>query len=199
MGELLAGQGGAVRGASVPYVSYEEFGRRFLEYAASERRIAGAFSQLAGAAFDFGPIGVGPGRIARVSAQVQLGEARVRRDLGELITFELDIPLAVDLLLDLAVDRHRFEVEGYVRVHLTVRTAEPLRVIIDITEPRPGDVRIDVATDTLRGQVLRVLASVDHEIRRFIARYVAREIRKPHIAAVRDIDVATRLDAAWKI
>ncbi|ATL70460.1 hypothetical protein [Nocardia terpenica] len=199
MGELLAGQGGAAREASVPYVSYEDFGRRFLEYAASERRIAGAFSQLAGAAFDFGPIGVGPGRIARVSAQVQLGEARVRRDLGELITFELDIPLAVDLLLDLAVDRHRFEVEGYVRVHLTVRTAEPLRVIIDITEPRPGDVRIDVATDTLRGQVLRVLASVDHEIRRFIARYVAREIRKPHIAAVRDIDVATRLDAAWKI
>ncbi|QIS22644.1 hypothetical protein [Nocardia terpenica] len=199
MGELLAGQGSAAREAPVSYVSYEDFGRRFLEYAASEQRIAGAFSQLAGAAFDFGPIGVGPGKIARVSAQVQLGEARVRRDLGELITFELDIPLAVDMLLDLAVDRHRFEVEGYVRVHLTVRTAEPLRVIIDITEPRPGDVRIDVATDTLRGQVLRVLASVDHEIRRFIARYVAREIRKPHIAAVRDIDVATRLDAAWKI
>ncbi|MBY8854923.1 hypothetical protein K7711_00360 [Nocardia sp. CA2R105] len=196
-----SGQRGAVEvaSASTPYISYEDFGRRFLEYAASESRIAGAFSQLTGAAFDFGPIGVGPGRLAKVSAQVRLGEPVLVRNLGEEITFDLAIPLNVDLLLDLTVDRHRFDVDGAVHVHLTVRTAEPLRVIIDIAEPRPSDVRVNVATATRRGQLLRLLASVDHEIRRFIARYVAREIRKPHIAAVREIDVATRLDAAWKV
>ncbi|WP_460700409.1 hypothetical protein [Nocardia thraciensis] len=201
MNESVAGQRGAVAADEEPttYISYEEFGRRFLEYAASERRISGAFAQLTGAAFDFGPIGVGPGRLAKVSAQVQLGEPRLLRDVGDHIHFELAIPLAVDLLLDLAVDRHRFEVDGYVHLHLTVRTAEPLRVIIDIAEPRSGDVRINVATATKRGQLLRILASVDHEIRRFVARYIAKEIRKPHIAAVRDIDVAARLDAAWKI
>ncbi|WP_280268525.1 hypothetical protein [Nocardia wallacei] len=185
--------------APTPYISYEEFGRRFLEYAASEQRISGAFAQLTGAAFDFGPIGVGPGRLAKVSAQVQLGEPRLLREVRHHVDFDLAIPLAVDLLLDLAVDRHRFEVDGYVHLHLTVRTAEPLRVIIDIAEPRSGDVRINVATATKRGQLLRILASVDHEIRRFVARYIAKEIRKPHIAAVRDIDVAARLDAAWKI
>ncbi len=185
--------------AATPYISYEEFGRRFLEYAASPARIAGAFSRLTGAAFDFGPIGVGPGRLAKVSAQVRLGEPVLVRNLGEEITFELIIPLKVDLLLDLTVDRHRFDVDGAVRVHLIVRTAEPLRVIIDIAEPRPSDVRVNVAAATRRGRLLRLLASVDHEIRRFIARYVAREIRKPHIAAVREIDVATRLDAAWRI
>jgi hypothetical protein len=185
--------------APMPYISYEEFGRRFLEYAASEQRIAAAFSQLTGAAFDFGPIGVCPGRIAKVSAQVELGEPTLRRNTDGHITFELAIPLSVDLLLDLAVDRHRFRVDGAVHVHLTVRTAEPLRVIIDIAEPQPSDVRINVASATRRGQLLRILVSVDHEIRRFVARYVAREIRKPHIAAVREIDVATRLDAAWKI
>jgi hypothetical protein len=182
-----------------PYIGYEEFGRRFLEYAASEQRIAGAFDQLTGAAFDFGPIGVGPGKLAKVSAQVQLGAPKLHRYVDELISFELIIPLEVDLLLDLAVDRHNFHVAGNIHLHLTVRTAEPLRVLIDITEPRPSDVRISVATDTMRGQLLRVIASVDHEIRRFVARYIANEIRKPHIAAVRDIDVAARLDAAWKI
>src|SRR5690242_15267438 len=55
------------------YIGYEEFGRRFLEYAASEQRITGAFAQLAGAAFDFGPIGVGPAKLAKVAAQVRLG------------------------------------------------------------------------------------------------------------------------------
>ncbi|WP_433682860.1 hypothetical protein [Nocardia sp. CA-119907] len=182
-----------------PYIDYEQFGRRFLEYAASEQRISGAFAQLTGAAFDFGPIGVGPGKLAKVAAQVRLGEPKLHRHVDDIISFELIIPLDVDLLLDLAVDRHRFHVHGNVHLHLAVRTAEPLRVVIDIAEPRPSDVRINVATATKRGQLLRILASVDHEIRRFVARYIATEIRKPHIAAVRDIDVAARLDAAWKL
>ncbi|MEV4130115.1 hypothetical protein [Nocardia sp. NPDC049707] len=181
------------------YIGYEEFGRRFLAYAASEQRISAAFAQLTGAAFDFGPIGVGPARLAKVSAQVQLGEPNLQRYVDKVISFELIIPLDVDLLLDLAVDRHLFHVDGNIHLHLTVRTAEPLRIIIDIAEPRPSDVRVNVATATRRGQLLRILASVDHEIRRFVARYIATEIRKPHIAAVRDIDVAARLDAAWKL
>ncbi|WP_063051179.1 hypothetical protein [Nocardia arthritidis] len=189
----------AVRRESGDFISYAEFGRRFLEYAASEERISGAFAQLTGTAFDFGPIGVGPGRLAKVTAEVQLGASRLRRRGDETIAFELIIPLQVDLLVDLTVDRHRFHVEGAVHLHLTVRTAAPLRVVIDIAEPRPGDVRVDVAATTKRGQLLRILASVDHEIKRFVARYIRAEIRKPHIAAVRDIDVALRLDEAWKL
>lgn len=181
------------------YISYEEFGRRFLEYAVSEQRIAEAFGELTGAAFDFGPIGVGPGRLAKVTAQVELGRPRILRYVDAFISFELTIPLHVDLVVDLAVERSRFRVDGTVHLHLTARTADPLRVIIDIAEPRAADVRVNVASATKRGQLLRVLASVDHEIRRFVARYIAEEIRKPEIAAVRNIDVATRLDAAWKL
>ncbi|MFI6040424.1 hypothetical protein ACIA8C_02255 [Nocardia sp. NPDC051321] len=183
----------------IPYISYEDFGRRFLEYAATEQRILGAFDQLTGAAFDFGPIGVGPGRLAKASAQVQLGQAEVRRDIDEVISFALKIPLSVDMLIDLALDKHRFEVDGHIHLHLIVRAAAPLRVVIDIATPRSSDVRINVAAGTIRGQLLRVLASVDQEIRRFVARYIAKEIQKPHIAAARDINVAKRLDEAWKL
>ncbi|AHH21322.1 hypothetical protein NONO_c65520 [Nocardia nova SH22a] len=196
MSEMRAGPAPA-SGTLVPYVGYGEFGRRFVAYAASEQRIARVFAELAGSAFDFGPIGVGPAHLARASAKVLLGQPELERSAGEVVGFDLAIPLDIDLLLDLAVDRHRFAITGFVDVHLTVRTAAPLRIIIDIAEPRPADVRIDVTTGTRRGQLLRLLASVDHEIRRFVARYVSGEIRKPHIAAVRDIDVAARLDAAW--
>ncbi|MFI7002787.1 hypothetical protein [Nocardia sp. NPDC050175] len=185
--------------ATAPYISYEDFGRRFFEYAATEERILGAFDQLTGAAFDFGPIGVGPGRLAKASAHVQLGQAVVRRDVDDVISFALKIPLSVDMLIDLALDRHRFEVDGHIHLHLVVRAAEPLRVVIDIATPRSSDVRINVATDTIRGNLLRILASVDQEIRRFVARYIAKEIDKPHIAAARDINVAKRLDEAWKL
>ncbi|MGV9665191.1 hypothetical protein ACWDUL_22895 [Nocardia niigatensis] len=182
-----------------PYISYEDFGRRFLEHAASPERIAGAFEKLTGEAFEFGPIGAGPGKLAKLSAAVRLGQPRLNRELDGIISFDLVIPLKVDLLIDLAVDRYPFRVDGTIHLHLTVRTAEALRVLIEIDEPQPSNVRINVASATRRGELLRILASVDHEIRRFVARYIAAEIGKPHIRAATDIDVAARLDAAWKL
>ncbi|MCU1643291.1 MAG: hypothetical protein JWN03_3566 [Nocardia sp.] len=202
MSELREGQSGPADSAIVPvesYLSYEEFGRRFLEYAASPERIAGAFEKLTGEAFEFGPIGVGPGRIAKLSAAVRLGQPRLNREVQDNISYDLVIPLDIDLLIDLAVDRYPFHVDGTIHLHLTVRTAEPLRVLIDIAEPQPSNVRINVASASRRGELLRILASVDHEIRRFVARYIATEICKPNIQAATDIDVAARLDAAWRL
>ncbi|WP_245717705.1 hypothetical protein [Nocardia jejuensis] len=182
-----------------PYITYEEFGRRFLEYAASPERIAGAFEKLTGEEFAFGPIGAGPGKIAKLSAAVRLGQPRLNREVQDNISFDLVIPLDVDLLIDLSVDRYPFHVDGTIHLHLTVRTAPPLRVLIEIDEPQPSNVRINVASASRRGELLRIIASVDHEIRRFVARYIAEEIRKPNIRAAIDIDVAGRLDAAWTL
>ena len=49
----------------------------------------------------------------------------------------------------------------------------------------------------VRAEVLRRVGGIDREIRRFVAKYVAREIDKPQIQAARDIDVAARIDKAW--
>jgi hypothetical protein len=46
------------------------------------------------------------------------------------VSFELSIPLSVDMLIDPAVDLHCFEVEGNIHLHITVRTARP--------RPRPA-------------------------------------------------------------
>ncbi|OJF82697.1 hypothetical protein [Nocardia seriolae] len=201
MSELYEGQGGSAETqvVAVPYISYEDFGRRFLDHAASPQRIAGAFEKLTGEAFEFGPIGAGPGKLAKLSAAVRLGQPRLNREVGDIISFDLVIPRKVDLLIDLAVDRYPFRVDGTIHLHLTVRTAEPLRVLIEIDEPQPSNVRINVASATRRGELLRIVASVDHEIRRFVARYIATEICKPNIQAATAIDVAARLDAAWKL
>lgn len=180
-------------------ISYEEFGRRFLEYAVSEERIAAAFAALTGTAFDVGPIRVGPARLAKVAAHVRLGEPLVHRRVDEIIDFGLVLPLRVGLLVDLGIDRHRFEVDGAIHLRLAARTAEPLRVLIDIADPHPRDVRVNVAAGTKRAQLLRHLVGVDEEIRRFVATYLATELRKPHIAALLDVDVATRLDQAWAL
>ena len=68
------------------YVTYEEWGRRFFEIAVTEERVAAAFAAIAGDQFELGPMGQGPGGIAKVTAKVKIGEPRAIRELGDTIT-----------------------------------------------------------------------------------------------------------------
>ncbi len=179
------------------YLSYEEFGRRFYEIAVTEERVGGAIAAIAGDEFEMGPMGQGPGKIAKVTAKVRIQEPRVTRSNGELITFAIQIPLEIDMVIDLRIDKPKFIVFGEISLSATARAAEPLLLILDVQKPRPSDIAIHVTSKSLRGELLRVLAGVDAEIRRFIAAHVAGEIDSPESVKAKVIDVADRLDAAW--
>jgi hypothetical protein len=179
------------------YLTYEEFGRRFFEVAVTPQRVAAAFADIAGSEFAMEPIAQGPGGIAKVSANVKIEEPQVTRRLGDAITFVIHIPLSIDLLLDLRLDKQRFVVSGDIALRATARAAEPLVLIVDVAKPRPSDITVNVSSRSLRGEVLRILAGVDGEIRRFIAQYVADEIDAPHSQAAQIIDVAHKLNEAW--
>ena len=179
------------------YVSYEEFGRKFYEIAVTEERVGGAIAAIAGEEFEMGPMGQGPGKIAKVTAKVRIQEPRVTRSNGELITFAIQIPLEIDMVIDLRIDKPKFIVFGEISLSATARAAEPLLLILDVQKPRPSDIAIHVTSKSLRGELLRVLAGVDAEIRRFIAAHVAGEIDSPESVKAKVIDVADRLDAAW--
>ena len=179
------------------YLSYEEFGRRFFEVAVTEERVAAAFAAIAGDEFEMPTMAQGPGKIARVTAKVKVRQPRVTRRMGDAITFAIHIPLRIDLLVDLRVDRQRFEVAGDIALRATARAAEPLLLVIDVPKPRPSDITVRVSSKSIRGEVVRIIGGVDGEIRRFIAQYVADEIDNPASKQAQVIDVAERLDAAW--
>ena len=88
-------------------------------------------------------------------------------------------------------------VSGDIALRATARAAEPLLLIVDVTKPRPSDITVNVSSQSLRGEVLRILAGVDGEIRRFIAQYVADEIDAPQSQAAQVIDVMDRVNDAW--
>ena len=182
---------------NLDYLSYEDFGRRFFEVAVTPERVAAALADIAGSEFAMEPIAQGPGKIAKVSANVKVQEPQVTRRLGDSITFAIHIPLSIDLLLDLRLDKQRFVVSGDIALRATARAAEPLLLIVDVSKPRPSDITVNVSSQSLRGEVLRVLAGVDGEIRRFIAQYVAQEIDAPHSQAAQIIDVALQLEQVW--
>ena len=179
-------------------VSYETFGRRFFEVAVTEERVGAAFAAIAGSQFDMPPMAQGPGKIAKVSANVTIKQPQVTRNVDDSITFDIHIPLLIDLLLDLRIDKQRFTVDGDIGLTATARAAEPLLLIVDVAKPRPSDISVHVSSKSIRGELLRVIAGVDGEIRRFIAQYVREEIDTPESQAAQVIDVAQQLDQTWK-
>jgi hypothetical protein len=59
-------------------------------------------------------------------------------------------------------------------------------------------VDVKVQADGLRASVLQVVGRVDAEVRRAVAKYVARELRKPQLQQARVIDVAAALAASHR-
>lgn len=180
------------------YITYEEFGRRFFEIAVSEDRVADAIGAIAGDEFELGPIGQGPGKIAKVTARVKIQKPRVTRNVGETITFSIRIPLEIDMVIDLRIDRPQFMVFGEIALRATALAAEPLLLILDVKKPRPSDISIHVTSKSLRAEVLRIMAGVDAEIKRFIAAHVAGEIDSPGSEKAKVIDIGTEIQSAWK-
>jgi len=179
------------------YVTYEQWGRKFFEVAVTEERVAAAFAAIAGDEFEMGPMGQGPGGIARVTAKVKIGEPHATRHLGDTITFDIRIPLAIDLLLDLRLDKQRFKVDGEVALRATTRAAEPLALVIDVAKPRPSDISVHVSTKSIRGELLRIIGGVDGEIRRITAAHVAEQIDAPESKDAQVINVEEMIDSAW--
>lgn len=179
------------------YVPYATFGERFFELAVTEERLTAAVGTMAGDPIAFGPIGAGPGRVAQVSAAGEIGRATASRQPGEDVCFRLSIPVSLELLIVLGVDRHRFAATLDVTLMVTARAAEPLRIVIDIEEPTWRDVQLTVEAGSRRATLLQRVSGLDRELATFVARFVAREIDKPRARAMRDIDVLAQIDAAF--
>lgn len=179
-------------------LSHAAFGERFFAEAVTAERILGAVRGLTGEPIAFGPKGVGPGRVVQVTATGSITEPEVEPVRGDEIRFLLTIPVDLALELDFGVDVHRFRCDVTVPVELAARAAPPLRVVIDVEPPTAEDVGVHVVADGMRAGLLRRAAGLDREIARFVARYVAKELDEPGIRAARDIDVAGKIDRAWR-
>lgn len=178
-------------------MTYEQFGRQFFEMAVTEQRVGDAIAAIAGDEFEMGPMAQGPGKVAKVTAKVRIQEPRLTRDVGDKITFAIRIPLEIDLVVDLRIDKPKFMVFGEIALRATARAAQPLLLILDVEKPRASDISIHVTSKSLRGELVRILGGIDAEIKRFIAAHVAGEIDSPASQKAKIIDVAESIDGAW--
>lgn len=179
------------------YVSYQQWGKDFFAEAVSEERILGAVNNVAGQPIDFGPIGVGPGRLAKVRAFGAIGSATAAPLEGHQISYRVELPVDLTFEVDLQVEKHTYHAELLVPLVLTARAVSGVRVLIVVEPPRPADVEVKVRAEGIRASIVQRVANIEGELRRFVAKYVAREVTKPHIEDARLVDVAAAIDRAW--
>ncbi len=182
----------------LPFVSYRDFGDQFFSRVVTQERVVAAVDVLAGQPIAFGPKGVGPGRLVKVTAEGAIGGAASQPVFDpDHVAYRVELPVDLRFDLDLGLEVHSFEGSLLVPLVLTVRAVEGLRVYIHIAPPRPRDVGLTLRAEGLRASVLQRVAGVEGEVRRFVARYVATEVEKPAIRAARVFDVGEQVDRAW--
>lgn len=179
-------------------LGYDEFGMRFMNLVLHRDRVMQSVNRVLGEKFQLGPIGAGPGRkVAKVTASGTFGTA-FGEALHDVVGYEVNLPVDVTFHLDLGVDVMRFDAQVVLPLRLTMELVEPLTILWHITPPGPDDVTIDVQSDNRRAAVLQKLTGLDGELRRFIVRFVERELEKPHVRKAMRIDLVTVIDNAWE-
>jgi hypothetical protein len=181
-----------------PSISYEQWGIDFFREAVSEERVLGAVNTIAGQPIDFGPMGAGPGKIAKVRAYGEIGAATATRERGDEISYRVVLPVSLTFEVDLQVETHRFEAELLVPLTLTAVARGGVRIYIEARPPRGEEVQVEVRAKGLRASVLQRVVGIEGELKRFVARYVRRELEKPHVREARSIDVSRAIDKAWE-
>ena len=178
------------------HIAYAEWGERFFHTAVSTERVLAGINVLAGQKIDVGPMGVGPGRVVKVTALGEIGTAVGERVSDDPVTFAVLLPASLEFAINLGVDTHRFTAVLSIPLTLTARAREDLAILIDVTPPRAGDVGCELKAQGLRASITQHAANVEGELKRFVAKYVTREIEKPYVVKARTIDVSGAIDKA---
>jgi hypothetical protein len=177
-------------------IEYATWGELFFERAVTVERVLAGVNVMADRPIEVGPLGVGPGRLAKVHAHGRIGTATGQRVGALPLRFAVDVPVTLQFVLDLGMDKQRFDAEISVPLLLTVHGRADLAIEVEVTPPRTEEVVVRLKAQGLRASLTQAAAGVEGELRRFVARYVAKEVQKPQITAARVIDVAAAIDKA---
>lgn len=177
-------------------IDYAAWGERFFATAVTAERVLRGVNVLAGRPIDVGPMGVGPGRIAKVTAQGRIGTATGERAGADPVSFHVDLPVELVFTIDLGMDKQRFDAAITVPLVITAHARADLAIALDVAPPSPAQVVVRLKAQGLRASLTSRAANVEGELRRFVAKYVARELDQPYVRQATLIDVGAAVERA---
>ena len=179
------------------YMSYEQFGVNFVRHAVTAERIKASITRTAGSDIVSGPSPVGPGGIATARSVGRMGEVRVVPEPGDLLAFRAVLPIDLDLDIKIGLMSNSFKGLVEVPLVMTVRTAQPLTIDIEITPVTGSDIEVDLRPVGTGADLVKRVGNIDSEVRAEVARIVNQKMNTDEARAERVIDVAALIAESW--
>lgn len=175
-------------------ISYATFGARFFAYAVTSQRIASRLKKLDGEIITYGPRPLAG--VANVSAAGTVGTAAVHQTGHEPLTFQARIPVSFDVIIRVAGAPQHFHADVQVALALRVCVYDTLRAFLHVQAPQASDVQVDLEARNWGASVLNAMLTMEHELRRVVAKEVQVRLTAPEIQAMREFDIAAYIDQA---
>lgn len=180
----------------VRHLDYRAFGEAFVYRAVTPDRVVEAVARIAGEVVELGPIRAGPGGKATVFARGRIGEPVADESAPDPLTYAVRLP--VDVALEVKVGTvHHYDATGTIDLNLTVRTIEPLKIIIDVQPVRPEQVAFHIRAQGVQARLLGRAGDVQGELRRHTAAYVNERMGHPDAARYTTIDLLPLMEQVW--
>jgi hypothetical protein len=166
--------------------------------AVTDERLGDALSAVAGDLISVGPMAVGPGHAATVDAEGRIGAPVITRHEGVPLAFTAVLPVELSLDVKVAGVNHHYDARLSVPLELTVMTAEPISLVIEVARVSARDVEVHLKATGMRAKVLSRLGNVEDEIKRQVARFVREQVDSPAGERARRIEILPMIDQAWR-
>lgn len=179
-------------------IDYAHFGQSFFELAVTEERIRGAFKRLQEQPIEFGPRSGGPAGMARLHGHGQLLDPDIERQGTSPVQFAIRLPVSMRLTIAVAGVSYEFDAKLRIPLQLTAEARAPLVLFLAIEPPSESMIETALAPRQRSGLMFARMVGIREQIRRYAARQVAREIDSPRVQALCHVDIAERLERAWR-
>lgn len=188
------------------HISFDQFGHNFMREVVTTERVAATIASVVGETIEVGPLAAGPrdaaqatlrGKLADVDVSLVDSDSESDAD-GHAMRFTALVRLDCTLAVKAPVINKRYRGTLTIPLVLDVRTASPVRLVIDVEPPSVPDIGVDLESKDRSGRLIQVLGNIDGEVRTRAAAEVARRVEAPEARRHREIDVLAMVDDVWK-
>jgi hypothetical protein len=190
----------AVIGNDDGTISFDEFGRSFVREIVTPERVAAAIAAVVGDEVKVGPLAAGPADAARATLRGKLAGVDVKAlSAGDnALHFRAMVSLDCSLAVKAPAINKRYRGTLTIPLRLEVRTASPVRLVINVEVPSPQDIGVELEAKDRSGRLIQLLGNIDGEVRERTAVEVARRVEAPEARRHRQIDILAMVDDVWQ-
>ena len=178
-------------------ISYEEFGRRFIEQVVTADRIETTLHGVVAGSFETGVRMAG----GLVKASGSGGVTRIvvdQLETDDILAFNALLHVELSLLLKISGVPYRYEGKGRITLELHAVATDDLSLFVEVPHVTDDDVVLELRPVGRVAAILDQLGGVNDQVRREIAKFVNARKEEPGALEQRRIDIAKTIDDEWE-